>query len=55
MPQCRNCDAHVTARFARVFGDNGDQVYRCPDCAANPDRYDGGGEADRSAIANGWR
>ncbi|QKY21780.1 hypothetical protein B4589_016145 (plasmid) [Halolamina sp. CBA1230] len=55
MPQCRNCDGHVTSRFARVFGDNGDEVYRCPDCSANPERYDGGPDADRSAIAGGWR
>ncbi len=30
--RCRNCDAHVTQQFARVFGDNGDVVHGCPSC-----------------------
>ena len=34
MPQCMNCDSHVTNWFARVFGDNDDTVYRCPGCAS---------------------
>ena len=55
MPRCRNCDAHVTSRFARVFGDNGNEVHRCPDCSTNPERYDGGPDPTRDAIAGGWR
>jgi hypothetical protein len=27
--QCRNCGAYVSSRFARVFGDNDDEVYSC--------------------------
>lgn len=31
--QCRSCGAHVTQQFARVFGDNGDEVHACHNCA----------------------
>jgi len=31
--QCRNCGTYVSSRFARVFGDNDDQVYRCIECS----------------------
>lgn len=30
--ECRNCGAHVTRRFARVMGNNDDEVYGCPRC-----------------------
>lgn len=29
---CWNCGAHVTGRFARVMGDNDDDVFGCPRC-----------------------
>lgn len=29
---CGNCGAHVTPQFARVFGDNSDNVNACPNC-----------------------
>jgi len=29
---CRNCGAHVTTHFRRVFGDTDDVAHRCPDC-----------------------
>lgn len=32
-PRCRNCDGHVTSRFARVSGDNDGRVHYCPDCS----------------------
>lgn len=32
MPSCRNCGAHVTDQFARVFGDNEDIVHTCMGC-----------------------
>jgi len=41
MPQCRNCDAHVTEQFARVLGDNEDDVHGCPECTPQTDIYDG--------------
>lgn len=31
--ECQNCGAMVSDDFARVFGDNDDQVHRCPECA----------------------
>jgi DNA-directed RNA polymerase subunit RPC12/RpoP len=34
MPTCYNCEAFVTADFARVFGDNEDRVYRCTECTS---------------------
>ncbi|WP_440010455.1 DUF7563 family protein [Halomicrococcus sp. SG-WS-1] len=30
--QCRNCDAFVTPQFARVFGNNRNEVYGCFEC-----------------------
>ena len=33
MKQCRNCDSYVTLDFARVFGDDDDEVFGCPKCA----------------------
>lgn len=30
--RCWNCGAHVTPRFARVMGDNDNQVHACPRC-----------------------
>lgn len=29
---CLHCDAHVTPRFGRVFGDDRDRAHRCPEC-----------------------
>ncbi|WP_226039017.1 hypothetical protein [Natrinema sp. DC36] len=29
---CRNCGAHITDRFRRVFGDDDDRAHRCGDC-----------------------
>ncbi|SHG78922.1 DUF7563 family protein [Halobaculum gomorrense] len=33
---CRNCGAHVTERFAAVFGDGDGDVHRCPACDSMP-------------------
>lgn len=30
--RCQNCHSFVSVRFARVFGNNDNQVYACPDC-----------------------
>lgn len=57
MTRCRNCGAHVTERFARVFGNNGNQVHGCLDCSVNTELYDGGGlETDRNSTESesGW-
>ena len=32
MPVCNDCGAFVTSRFARVFGDNEDDIYGCRNC-----------------------
>jgi hypothetical protein len=29
---CRNCGAHVSTDFRRVFGDSDDIAHRCPEC-----------------------
>ncbi|WP_083865974.1 DUF7563 family protein [Natrinema gari] len=34
-PRGQNCDAQVTQRFARVFGDNHDVVHACAECTDN--------------------
>ncbi|WP_435147626.1 DUF7563 family protein [Halobaculum sp. P14] len=44
---CRNCGTHVSERFAAVFGDNNDQVHRCPACDSTP-RLDRGTPAGKS-------
>lgn len=50
MPECTNCGGFVTVDFARVFGDNQDQVYGCPECITATAIYNGaattGPEAD---------
>jgi hypothetical protein len=33
MIQCRNCGTYVTPDFARVFGNDEDEVFGCPACA----------------------
>lgn len=30
---CQNCGSYVTDAFARVFGDNKDDVYACLECS----------------------
>jgi DNA-directed RNA polymerase subunit RPC12/RpoP len=32
--ECLACGAQVTPRFARVCGDNNDDVHACPNCAS---------------------
>jgi hypothetical protein len=41
MPQCRNCESHVTVQFAKVFGDNEDTVHNCMRCVPNAELDDG--------------
>jgi len=31
-PECQNCGAHVSERFARVMGDEDGTVHACPRC-----------------------
>jgi len=31
-PECQNCGAHVSERFARVMGDEDNTVHACPRC-----------------------
>lgn len=33
---CLHCGAHVTDRFAAVFGDDDGAVHRCPACDSMP-------------------
>lgn len=42
MAQCETCGAFVTPDFTRVFGNNRDEVYRCPNCANLADIAFGG-------------
>jgi hypothetical protein len=37
--RCRRCGGFVTARFARVFGDNDDQVYGCHQCTSTRELF----------------
>lgn len=46
---CRHCGAHVSARFARVFGNNDGQIYACLDCSTSRELRRGGGlEGDQT-------
>jgi hypothetical protein len=35
MKSCQNCGAEVTQDYARVFGDNDNEVHGCTDCTQN--------------------
>lgn len=43
MLECEGCGAHVTRAFARVFGDNNDDVVECLTCSTTRDLSDRGG------------
>jgi hypothetical protein len=43
MPVCPNCGAVVTASFARVFGDNHDDIHGCLECMTFRDLMSGAG------------
>ena len=30
--RCQRCHSYISYQFARVFGDNNDQVHGCPNC-----------------------
>ncbi|MFC6733138.1 MULTISPECIES: hypothetical protein [unclassified Haladaptatus] len=48
MPACNNCGAFVTPDFARVFGDNHNQVSACLDCETRNVLQAGGANARRA-------
>jgi len=41
--RCQNCDAFVTERYIRVFGDNSGTLHSCPECASFRHRANGAG------------
>ena len=56
MPECQSCGGFVTERFARVFGNNQDEVHGCLDCMSNTDVKNGGAhdvDADTSSLITG--
>ncbi|WP_227353791.1 DUF7563 family protein [Haladaptatus salinisoli] len=44
--RCRNCGAFVTQEFARVFGNNDDEVFGCLDCMSATKVKNGGASAE---------
>jgi hypothetical protein len=47
---CRTCNSQVSHQFARVFGDNDDVIFACPNCATMaelPHLASGAGRDDR--------
>lgn len=42
MPECDNCGAFVTTDFARVFGDNENDVSGCVACMSFRELQEGG-------------
>lgn len=45
MPECNNCGEFVTPDFARVFGNNHNEVGACLDCTTRTILQDGGATA----------
>lgn len=43
--RCSNCGRHVTGRFARVMGDNDNEVFGCPRCSGYRELTSGMGAA----------
>jgi len=41
MPTCNNCGSFVTRDFARVFGDNQENVSACVECTTGRDLKSG--------------
>ena len=57
MKECKNCGNMVTNRFARVYGDNQNNIKRCLNCLGNGEeskkflRYGGGAIEDEEVMA----
>lgn len=45
MPTCGNCGAHVTTKYVKIFGRNG-ELRACLHCTNRGDISDGGGIPD---------
>lgn len=43
--ECQNCGEPVSSRFARVFGNNQNEVHACLECATEKELYRGSGRA----------
>lgn len=41
--RCRNCGTYVSSQFAKVFGDNEDEIHRCIECSTLRDLQQGAG------------
>ena len=39
---CRNCGAHISEDFARVFGDQSNDVHACMECSCQEHLFAGG-------------
>lgn len=46
MTECLNCNSKVSATFARVYGDNDNNIYRCIHCVEE-------GEGGRRILHHG--
>lgn len=45
--RCKRCNAYISHRFARVFGNNADEVHGCIDCSTLHALRDGEGGTQR--------
>lgn len=41
-PNCKVCGSSVSHRFAKIFGDNDDQIYGCLECSTKRVLHSGG-------------
>jgi len=51
MPYCESCDAFVSDAFARVLGDNDDNVQGCQECVGRTPVREGGAVDDAGGRA----
>lgn len=53
-PSCRQCDSQVSHQFARVFGNNDNVIFACPNCAPMADLPElASGTAKRQSTTDG--
>lgn len=45
--QCKNCGAHVSDNFIRVFAGNDNVAHACPECSTSHEIFGGAAVGDR--------
>lgn len=53
MQRCQSCGSFVTTDFARVFGNNADEVFGCLDCMTYSEIQHGAARAAKAELVSG--